>query len=208
MKFHEKWFDKNGMINTKPVGERDTDQVNDTLFTVTFRLLKQFLNLGDITNDNIQKLYDSYLYSRDSHDNKTGLVAVLEYHRGDLILNEPVNELAHGRKWYHPRDWIFYGAHKYLLIEWCFMWIIDIAAIVSCATTWKKNKNGKHLTTSGKLLALTRMIAFERFIALNICTWLIKRNEHFGSWYNVAKIYFPYEDHPTVILCKLLDDRL
>lgn len=117
----------------------------------------------------------------------------------------------------HPRDIVYYGYMRYGFWFYPLLPIVSLANIISCARTWKKHKSvnfageaikWKSLTTSGKMLAFVRNKSAGLKLTHKICTWLIKRNKHFGSWTKVAKIYFPNEGHPIPILMEKYEKGL
>ena len=134
-----------------------------------------------------------------SHDNKTGLVSIW-----GASIRDSIFKVGH-RWWFHPRDIVFYGYMKHGFWFWPLLPIVSLANIISCARTYKyyddrPEPHHRQLTTSGKMLAFVRNKSAGLKLTHKICTWLIKRNKHFGSWTKVAKLYFPNEGHPIPIL--------
>jgi len=192
---YERFADEKGLLHHV---ERPTtnSSENELLFTA------EYLNLRGFKYD--PRVYAMFTFyanevtsgKRISHDNKTGMVSVFP------DLNESIFKVG-GRLWLHPRDIVFYGYQKYGWPFYPLLPIVSISNIISCARTWKTHDDGRsELTTSGKMLAWFRNRTAGLHLTQKICTWLIKRNPHFGSWYKIGKIYFSAEGHPIPELMK------
>ena len=193
------WFDENGLLHHVNNPTTDSSE-NELLFTAEYLILggpsKWYTKAMDI--------YDFYMdevrFERHmSHDNKTGIVSVFEDEIRDSIFK------VGNRWWFHPRDIVYFGYMKYGFWFYPLLPVVSIANIISCARTWKyyddrPEPHHRQLTTSGKMLAFVRNKSAGLTLTHKICTWLIKRNKHFGSWTKVAKLYFPNEGHPIPIL--------
>jgi hypothetical protein len=209
-----KFADENMLLHHRPNPTTHTSE-NELLFTAEYLILNKSKNSMIVS-----KMYNFYQSEvnkghKISHDNKTGMVAMYP------DLDESIFRVG-GRIWLHPRDWVFYGYQKHGWPFYPLLPLVSIANIISCARTWKKHPDSscartwkkhpdrKELTTSGKLLAMVRNLSAGMRLTQWICTKLIKNNEHFGSWENVARIYFPNQEgleHPIVTSIKALDER-
>lgn len=200
------WLDENRLLHHKRFPTHQTSE-NELLFTAELILLVAIqegeymgnlpgVSAGMLYFYNEQKKLDKHI----SHDNKTGLVSIWNKY------DESIFKVGN-RWWFHPRDIVFYGYMKHGAWFWPLLPIVSIANIISCASTYKTHKDRpegerKHLTTSGKMLSFVRNKAAGLTLTHKICTWLIERNENFGSWHRVSKIYFPEEGHPIPELMK------
>ena len=197
--------DENHLLHHRLNPTSDTSE-NELLFTAEYILLNEDLLYQDkeLLAFSMVEFYMTEVFKghKISHDNKTGLLVI------DPNYTESIFRVG-GRWWFHPRDIVFFGYRKYGALFFPLIWIVSLANIISCARTYKKSKDGsKHLTTSGKLLAMVRNLSADMPLTQKICTYLIRRNKHFGSWENVARIYFPDQEgieHPVVTYIKRLD---
>lgn len=200
------WLDDDLQMHHKKDPSKDTSE-NEALFTGEYIVLSLALNKTIINTMPVLNTSNMVISFNNkehiSHDNLTGVVA--QRYMSGLKNFFPI----FSTKRMHPRDMVIYGyASKWGKLFAPFMWIPSLAMIYSCYTTFRKKPWGKELTSSGKMLALTRIIAFDMKITSKICTRLIERNPEFGSWHKVAKIYFPAEGHPIPLLVKEWEQSL
>ena len=189
------WFDWVGRIHHVKFPSIKTSE-NSILFTSTYKILS-----GD------SDMSISAQHNKDSHDNKTGYICLLQYN--NLKSTLAVHKLIFGRTWIHPRDLALYAWNKYPFLMPLCAPIVSLGCIISCRRTWRTDKFGnQELTTSGKMLSLIKMISFDMKITLKICTWLINRNKMFRLWTNVASIYFSATGHPIPRLVNEWENKL
>ena len=223
------WFDENGLLHHVNNPTTDSSE-NELLFTAEYLILggpskwyTKAMDIYDFYMDEVR--FERHM----SHDNKTGIVSVFEDEIRDSIFKVGHRWWFHPRDIAYygymkhgvtfPIMWgivlgimlspLIYLEHYVwfvaLLLVLNPIAIISSANIISCARTWKyyddrPEPHHRQLTTSGKMLAFVRNKSAGLKLTHKICTWLIKRNEHFGSWTKVAKMYFPNEGHPIPIL--------
>lgn len=189
--------------------EKDKSE-NSLLFTATFFQIIKELGISPISfkGNPILRIEESIKFNKDSHDNKTGYFSLRSFFGANALSKYKPWELLRGRKWFHPRDLIFWSALDDG-IGYNFLWLVKITNKISCKRTYREKKNGhKEITTSGKMLALTRVLTLNDYDQLIDLSDIIYKNPVFGSWEKVASIYFKDELHPTRYACKLLDDRI
>lgn len=191
------WFDENGLMHQvwKPT---EASSENELLYTAEY-----FLLIGDMYAGCPAMMYFYYTEweagKHMSHDNRTGFLSIAK--------DDEYSIFKAGKRWWlHPRDTVYWGYMKYGWPFYPLLPVVSLANIWSCARTYKKSKDGKkHITTSGKMLALTRNLGADLKLTQKICSWLIRRNPKFKSWTATAKRYFPLTDykganHPIVRL--------
>lgn len=195
--------DENYLLHHRPNPTTNTSE-NELLFTAEYAILQgKAWNPRRYIANQMLRFYKEEVAKghKISHDNKTGMVALYPN------LKESIFRVG-GRVWLHPRDIIYYGYMKYGAVFYPLLPIVSMANIISCYRTYKTTGTNKHITTSGKLLAMVRNLSAGLRLTQWICTKLIHRNENFKSWENVARIYFPDVDgmeHPVVQNIKVLD---
>ena len=201
------WFDENGLLH-QTWNPTEESSENELLFTAEYYLLG---GKGGAGAGSLQMLWfynSEWLQGKHmSHDNRTGYLSVVGWDDYSIFK-------AGNRWWLHPRDTVYWGYMKYGWPFYPLLSIVSLANIWSCARTYKKHKavqpdgsvlRWKSLTTSGKMLALTRNLGADLKLTQKICSWLIRRNPKFKSWTATAKLYFPLtndkgENHPIVRL--------
>jgi hypothetical protein len=190
------WFDENGLMHHVHRPTEDSSE-NELLFTAEYMLLSGVDLDAHESQLIFESMYKFYVEEWEagkhmSHDNRTGIIAVGLYDNYSIFK-------AGKRLWLHPRDWIYWGYMKY---GWPFAPLMPIVSMFNIWSCMIKNRNGVP-TTSGKMLALTRNLGANLKLTNKICGYFVKK--HFGSWANMAKIYYPYtndrgENHPIVRL--------
>lgn len=138
-----------------------------------------------------------------SHDNHTALVCLSK------LFDLPYHRKLLWRGWWrriHPRDLIFYaymsgGVARF--ISYFFLPLLFAIMLISMRKTYKITNGDIVYNTSGKLLALLRMMSCPEFeLTRTWCDALIVKG--FKNWANVFKIYFIDEEHPNLILARAI----
>ena len=95
---------------------------------------------------------------------------------------------------YNPFDAIFF-LYAYFPILLPLRFIISLDCILAAYMTYKTNKNGKGIETSGKILSYFKCKALKMDWTFKIMTYLIEHTKEFNySWDGVFDIYFK-KDH-------------
>jgi len=119
-----------------------------------------------------------------SLDNMTGVICWLKKFDNP---NKDVPLLGHHSL--HPKDFFFFLYAKYPIIGFWFLWIPMIAMIHSCWKTYKVRNGNKMIATDGKILAFTRIKAFDLKITGILCDYIILKHSKFKNWKEVFDLY-------------------
>jgi len=223
----DKFLDSYGLVLPHPGTEV---RENSILFTVEHYMLTG--ERKELVQDLIELCRtDKGLYSQHpshalqgkdrymSHDQLTAMIAFskmndLDIHKefweeikrqwyryNNIDVPQTFMEKLLNKRFLHPRDIIFYSYCNKGLGGYLFFPILIIIMIISL---WQKKEVIAHgevcLDTDGKLLSYVRMKAIDNRVVTFLFNWIIKKR--FGSWHNIFKEYFRYEDHPNVIASK------
>ena len=201
---YKQWLDSNGFIHTKKnpsIDQSENSPMYEGLLSGTGRPL--FGSTTTIHRRLFRANANREWGSHFSHDNMTGLYCLYKNSMYDphTLSTLPIMKW-NDRWWLHPRDLAFYFWAHHPLLGLPFLWIASLSMFISCYQEHKVRNGNIILKTDGKLLAWMRCKSFNMRVTYKVCTWLIERNPKFGSWNNVAKIYFREEGHPLRELIK------
>ena len=134
---------------------------------------------------------DNPYMSRDNTEGKI-ILSVLgdeDYHKE----MPPELELKH---YAQPWDIIWYGymTGRWYHLVWSFplLWVVTIQSLFTCLRQTQKGQK----TSSGKQLALGKILIADMKITLYLSTLAIGINKLFGSWMSVFEEYYKHPEHP------------
>jgi len=200
------WLDSDGYIHIKKnpaIDQSENNPMYEGLLAASGHpVFGMFNRIHDIKSGLFRANAHREWGSHFSHDNMTGMYCTYKSKYSQYMVDTLPVMRWNNRWWLHPKDISFYFWAKNPRLGLPFLWIASLCMIISCYQEYKVRNGNKILKTDGKLLAWMRCKSFGMHRTLKICTWLIERNPKFGSWNNVAKIYFREEGHPLRDLVK------
>jgi len=215
-----KFQDKHGLYHHIPNPKPDSSS-NAPVFTAAVLSLKKRLG-ADVTQDAQNAVrtiltddyYGNYAYAYKqeqdplSHDNWKGVVA-LNYMAGYKM-----------RVKFQPRShlrpdnlalWIYVtlDQRKLKLLGLPFLAFWSLATFISMTRRYKTRNEQKRARAGNKQMTYFLCTSMELDKIFNVCTFLVKKNSWFGSWYMVFHRYYneghsPAPEHPCIKLSKAI----